>query len=180
MMQGRQLAGIFVWTLLAMCHQAQGQMDEYSIKAGYLYNFSKYVTWPESAFLSPDASFVICVAGQDPFQGRLDQAIAGKTSGNSRPLVVKHVDSPDRVGFRDCQVLFLSKSEQDRARELVEALKEAPIFTVADFDSFAAKGGSADLRIEGTRVKVDLNVAAASRAGLKINARLQQVANLVH
>jgi hypothetical protein len=62
----------------------------------------------------------------------------------------------------------------------VEVLKETSIFSVADFDSFAEKGGIADLRIEGTRVKVDLNVNAANHANLKISARLQQVANLVH
>jgi len=170
---------ILLGLLTVAGHSARGQMDEYSIKAGYLYNFSKYVTWPKEAFRAADAPFLICIVGRDPFEGRLDQAIAGKNSGDGRPLQVRRVSNLDRTAFHDCQEVFLSKSERDHAAEIVELLKETPTFTVADFESFAEKGGIADLRIDGARVKVDLNISAANRADLKINARLQQVANLV-
>lgn len=179
----RRAARLFIIILAipaAVSLTTQGQMDEYSIKAGYLYNFSKYVAWPEGTFAAPTAPFVICLVGEDPFGGRLDQAIAGKTSGDGRPLLVKHLKTPDRSAVRECQLVFLSKSQESRVAEIVEVLKEKSIFSVADFDSFAEKGGIADLRIEGTRVKVDLNVSAANHANLKISARLQQVANLVH
>jgi hypothetical protein len=180
-MSMRRAALPFILAILAAVSvNAHGQMDEYSIKAGYLYNFSKYVAWPEGTFAAPTAPFVICLIGEDPFGGRLDQAIAGKTSGDGRPLLVKRLKAPDRPAVRECQVLFLCKSQESRAAEIVEVLKETSIFSVADFDSFAEKGGIADLRIEGTRVKVDLNVNAANHANLKISARLQQVANLVH
>jgi hypothetical protein len=176
----RQLTLVLVSILVVAGSQAYGQMDEYSVKAGYLYNFSKYVTWPEGALSAPNTPFVICIFGNDPFAGRLDQAIAGKTAGDGRALEVKRVNMPSRAGFHECQMVFLSKSEIARTAEIVELLKENPIFTVADFGSFAQKGGIADLRLEGSRVKVDLNVEAATRANLKISAKLQQVANLVH
>ena len=89
----RRAARLFIIILAlpaAVSVTAQGQMDEYSIKAGYLYNFSKYVAWPEGTFAAPTAPFVICL-GEDPFGGRLDQAIAGKTSGDGRPLLVKRL-----------------------------------------------------------------------------------------
>ena len=180
-----QLMGGRLALLMVLCvfpvagNQANAQMDEYSVKAGYLYNFSKYVTWPEDAFGAANSPFVICIVGEDPFEGRVEQAIAGKASGNGRPLEVRRMHTTDRAAFQGCQVVFLSKSEKNRAGEIVATLKDAPVFTVADFDSFAEKGGIADLKIEGTRVKVDLNVNAANRANLKISARLQQVATLV-
>jgi hypothetical protein len=176
----RRLTLLLICLLAAVNTQVHAQMDEYSVKAGYLYNFSKYVTWPEGGFAAANTPFVICLLGEDPFEGRLDQAIAGKTSGNGRVLEVRRLNTPDRAAFRQCQVVFLGKSEKDRAAEIVETLKEAPIFTVADFEAFAEKGGVANLRLEGTRVKVDLNVNAANHANLKISARLQQVAHLVH
>ena len=170
-----------LWLILVLANgTAQAQMDEYSVKAGYLYNFSKYVTWPDASFVSASAPFVICVLGQDPFEGRLDQAIAGKTSGNGRPLEVKRMNLSIHGELRNCQIVFLGKSEQSHAAEIVGLLKDSPVLTVADFDVFAEQGGTANLRIDGTRVKVDLNVSAATHAGLKISARLQQVANLVH
>jgi hypothetical protein len=38
---------LIAWILLLASVQASAQMDEYDIKAGYLYNFSKYVAWPD-------------------------------------------------------------------------------------------------------------------------------------
>ena len=176
----RQLISVPLSILAVAVSRAYGQMDEYSVKAGYIYNFSKYVTWPESVFPSQNSPFVICIVGDDPFAGRLDRAIAGKTAGEGRSLEIKRVTLANRAGFHECQIVFLSKSEKLRAAEFLGLLKESPTFTVADFDSFAEQGGIADLRVEGARVKVDLNVEAATRANLKISARLQQVGKLVH
>jgi hypothetical protein len=176
--QDRQrLGSLLLWLTVLTCRISSAQMDEYSVKAGYLYNFSKYVTWPDRGL--QDMAFTICIFGEDPFEGRLDQAIAGKTSANGQRFEVKRIGTFDKAVFQPCQVVFISKSERSRANQLVDSLKEFPILTVADFESFADRGGVADLRIEGTRVKVDLNIGAATRAGLKISARLQQVAKLV-
>lgn len=174
---GRTL--VLVYALLLFGHvPCSGQMDEYSIKAGFLYNFTKYVEWPEASFAESN-SFVICIAGEDPFEGRLDQVISGRTAGNGRPLTVKHLDKGTTGNFKGCQLLFVSKSERRRANEIISAVEGNSVFTVADFSPFAEMRGGADLRIEGNKVKVDLNVSAAIRANLKVSGRLQQVANLV-
>jgi hypothetical protein len=156
------------------------QMDEYSIKAGYVYNLSKYVTWPEATFSSSSAPLVICIVGKDPFEGRLDQAVAGKTAGDGRPLEIRRLNGDSTGALHACQIAFLGKSEKKNARAIVNAVKDAPVLTVADFDSFAQEGGIADLRLEDVRIKIDLNMAAAGKANLKISGKLQQVANLVN
>jgi hypothetical protein len=159
---------------------ANAQMDEYSIKAAFLYNFSKYVEWPETTFPAPTAPFVICIAGDDPFEGRLDQVIAGKTAGNGRSLKIRRLTSLDNGTLRKCQMIFVSKSDRPNAAAILDVVKGMPVFTVADFSPFAESGGVANLRIEGTKVQVDLNMAAATRANLKVSGKLQQVANPVN
>lgn len=155
------------------------QMDEYSIKAAYLYNFSKYVDWPDTAFTDPKAPLMICIVGDDPFQGKLEQAVAGRSAGNGRPLTVARLRNSEPERMKDCQMLFLSKSDQQRSAEILNSVKDRPVLTVADFSPFAEDGGVADLRIEGSKVKVDLNMGTANRLNLKVSGRLQQVANLV-
>lgn len=154
-------------------------MDEYSIKAGYLYNLTKYVTWPEGTFASPAVPLAICIVGKDPFEGRLEQAIAGKSSGDGRPLEIRRMKGENKEALRGCQIAFISKSEKRNTTAIVNAVKDAPVFTVADFDSFAQEGGVADLRIEDVKVKIDLNMGAAGKANLRISGKLQQVSNLV-
>ena len=34
---------------------------EYEVKAAFLYNFAKFVEWPDTAFAGPDAPIVFCI-----------------------------------------------------------------------------------------------------------------------
>jgi hypothetical protein len=52
---------------------------EYQVKAAILYNFSRFVEWPEDAFQSENAPINFCVFQHDPFGGALDKIIRGKT-----------------------------------------------------------------------------------------------------
>jgi hypothetical protein len=155
------------------------QMDEYSIKAAYLYNFSKYVEWPGVTGEEAHTSFVICIVGEDPFGDILNQAVSGKTSGDGRVLEVRRLKAIDPPSLRKCEMVFISVSEKSHAMAIREALKASPVFTVADFSPFAENGGIANLRIDGNKVRVDLNINAANQVNLKISGKLQQVANLV-
>ncbi len=171
---------LFTSILLLAGISAAAQMDEYSIKAGYLYNFSKYVEWPKETFAAPTSPFVICIAGEDPFGSRLDQAIAGKTSGDGRSLEVQRLKNGGVEALRKCQMVFVSKSEKRNVAAIIDAVKGYSVLTIADFNPFAESGGVANLRIEGSKVRVDLNMSAANRANLKVSGKLQQVANLVN
>src|ERR1700710_2338258 len=70
---------------------------EYQVKAAFIYNFTQFIEWPKEAFKGPQESFVIGVVGQDPFDGALEQILAGKTVGN-RPIVTKHFGTAADVG----------------------------------------------------------------------------------
>ncbi|MFI3187409.1 MAG: YfiR family protein, partial [Methylococcaceae bacterium] len=59
------LAGVFFGLVLLLSQQViASDVDvEYKVKAGYLYNFTKFITWPEDS----SASFNLCIVGDDPF-----------------------------------------------------------------------------------------------------------------
>ena len=175
-LRSRSLLTVMATVALASSPAAT-QMDEYSIKAAYLYNFSKYVAWPEGTSPSASAHFLICIAGEDPFGEHLDNTVAGKTSADGRPLEVRRLKVEDSSALRECQIVFVSKSEKKNIAALLAVTRDTAIMTVADFSPFAEEGGVANLRIDGTKVKVDLNMSAANHANLKVSGKLQQVAN---
>src|SRR5688500_18748603 len=76
---------------------------EYSIKAGYILLFTRYVEWPASAFATPTAPIVVCVLGADPFGSVLDETLAGQLS-HKRPLSVRRVSNADAA--EQCHVVF--------------------------------------------------------------------------
>ena len=62
----RMLIGLAV--LFSGCLVADDANLEYKIKAGYLYNFTKFITWPEVN----GATFNLCILGADPFGALID------------------------------------------------------------------------------------------------------------
>src|SRR5438552_14382023 len=84
------------WTLAvaSMCVQGRAESvapapSEYQVKAAFLYNFVKFVDWPETA-IDPREPIVLCVLGKDPFSGELDRAIEGK-SINGHRVAARHI-----------------------------------------------------------------------------------------
>src|SRR2546423_14238921 len=64
--------------------------SEYLIKAGFIYNFAKFVEWPSAAFAQPDSPIVIGILGTDPFGALIDQIVENKKIG-ARSFVVKRL-----------------------------------------------------------------------------------------
>ena len=56
---------------------------EYRVKAVCLYNFAKYVKWPDAAFAKADTPINLCILGTNPF-GELFNDVQGKTAQNRR------------------------------------------------------------------------------------------------
>ena len=50
---------------------------EYQVKAAFLYNFTKFVEWPEQSFAGTNSPLLIGVFGKDPFGGELQSAVEG-------------------------------------------------------------------------------------------------------
>src|ERR1700756_3212012 len=94
--------------------------SEYLIKAGFIFNFAKFVEWPPTTFAQSDSPIVIGILGTDPFGTIIDQIVQDKKIGG-RGIVVKRlkwgVDSKD---LRDCKILFVGASERAHIDELVQ------------------------------------------------------------
>jgi hypothetical protein len=152
--------------------------SEYQIKAAFLFNFARFVEWPQTAFSSANSDFTIGVFGQNPLDGDLEKAVRRK-SINGHPFVVKHFTS--LAGLKNCQILFISGSERKRFGEIFEALKGAPVLMVSDdkTSQFIESGGMINFILEDQKVHFEINNDAARKAGLKISSKLLTLAKLV-
>lgn len=149
---------------------------EYQVKAAFLYNFAKFVKWPDRAFSGPDAPFVIGVLGEDPFGDALD-TIKGKTV-KGRTVLVKRLD-----GIRDgksCHILFISSSESGRVKEILNSLIGSPVLLVGDMERVAQRGGMINFIIDRNKVSFEVNAEAARKAGLTISSQLLKLARTVY
>jgi hypothetical protein len=161
--------------------QARDSSDssEYLIKAGFIFNFAKFVEWPTTAFAQPDSPIVIGILGTDPFGTIIDQIVQDKKVG-ARGFVVKRLKwGSDVKDLRDCKILFVSASEKAHMDELLQMVKGLPVLTVGETPGFAERGGVIRFVLEDNRVRFEVNVEAAHQAELTISSRLLTLARII-
>jgi hypothetical protein len=161
--------------------QARDSSDsaEYLIKAGFIFNFAKFVEWPSAAFAQPDSPIVIGILGTDPFGTIIDQIVRDKKVG-PRGFVVKRLKwGADPKDLKECKILFVGASERAHMDDLVQMVRGLPILTVGEAPGFAEHGGVIRFVLEDNRVRFEVNVAAAQQADLTISSRLLTLARIV-
>jgi len=156
---------------------AQGQaVDEYQVKAAFLYNFAKFVTWPPQSFQTSKDPIVICILGSNPFGGELEEAVQGKVVEGRKLLVLQISDAKQAAS---CHILFISSSERKRSRSILADLRSTGILTVGESEGFAGYGGVVNFKLEGNRVRLEVNIDAAEQEKLRISSKLLSLAQIV-
>lgn len=166
-----------VWLVLLTCGAALsenfGQTEEYAVKALFLYNFAKFIEWPGGM---PAGPICIGILGDDPFGELLDEAVSGKAV-NGRPFLIKRLKSdPDA---RQCHLVFVNIADKKHLRSLLDSLKQSGVVTVGDTRGFAEAGGMINFLVVNDRVRFEINLDAASAAGLKFSSKLLSLAKIV-
>jgi hypothetical protein len=165
--------------ILSLPHVSAGQLAparEYEIKAGFVFNFAKFISWPKGAFESDTDDLRLEVIGHDPFDGALDRLVAGKMIDSHQVVIVYSSDVSSR---RRGHIVFVSGSERKQLPNVIAVLGGAAALTVSDIDQFAEQGGVIGLVAAGQTVKFVINRAAAAKAGLKVAAVLLSLATVL-
>src|ERR1700735_465246 len=170
---------IVVFLLLAggrRSGRAQSTDEEYRVKAAFIFHFAQLVDWPPETSTDAANSLFLCTIGEDPFQGALENTVAGKPVGD-RILRIRHLKQEDDL--QACQVLFLGKAQSKRIPMVLATLHNAPILTVGESPGFLGAGGMICFVLEDKNVRFGINLDAAASAKLKIGSRLLILAQTV-
>jgi hypothetical protein len=153
--------------LLGGTAAAQKVSLEYQVKAAYLFNFTKFVDWPEHA-MPAGAPITICVAAPSPFGNTLEQTVHGELVAG-RALTTRVVR--DSTG---CHVLFVP--EGATAAPLLRDARATPVLTVGESPEFLRDGGVVNFVMDDGKVRFEISHEAAARAQLRISSRLLRLA----
>ncbi|WP_372682468.1 YfiR family protein [Desulfosarcina sp.] len=145
---------------------------EYRVKAAFLYNFTKFIEWPAHGG-EKGRPFTIGILGEDPFGSEME-ALAGKAVGDESLKVQRFPAWNDRA--QKCDILFISGSEEKNLPEILRRLDGSPVLTVGDAATYARRGVIINFFMEDNKVRFEINLKQAKRAGLKISSRLLKLA----
>ena len=156
---------------------AQDGRVEDEVKAVFLLNFAKYVSWPPATLNNQSSAPIrICVAAAAEFVDIVKSAIAGE-SVDGHPLVALTPATIDDA--RGCHVLYVAKPDLAKMRPILEALRTTPILTIVDGASEKDDGSVIVLVRDQNRVRFDVSRSAAAAKGLAISSKLLRVARRV-
>lgn len=166
---------IFSFGVEIVLAQASSPNPEYKLKAVYLFNFVRYVDWPETAFVNDESPLIIGVLGDDPFGKFLDETVAGEVLGNRKMEVrrYRHVSEID-----DCHLLYVSRSEAVRQKSILARLKGRSILFVSDMENFLENGGAIQFFTEKNKIRFRINVESVKDARLSISSKLLQLSGV--
>ena len=147
--------------------------SEYGIKAVFLYNFTRYLEWPEENRLE---FCPITVLGKSEILAPLREIAAKKTAG-SLPLQIREcleVGEIDRP-----RILFLSASAADLLPEVQAAVRGTDVLVVGETEGFGSRGVPVNFVLRDGTVRFEINVQALKNAGILASSQLLKLAILV-
>jgi hypothetical protein len=155
---------------------ARAQPSEYAIKAEFIERFTRFIDWPQEAFPSPEAPFVLCVMGDNPFGDYLER-LARERRVKDRKVRLLQIARVSEVDA--CHLVFIAASERNREREVVARTQGKSILTIGDTPGFAEVGVILNFFLEQDRIRFEINLDEARRTGLTFSSKLLKLARVV-
>jgi YfiR/HmsC-like len=165
--------------LFATKSEASAQADvstEYKFKAVFLFHFAQFVDWPTNALPAAKSPLIIGVLGDNPFGNFLNETVQGENV-NGHPLVVQHYRQLNDA--TNCQVLFISHSEEKRLGQILTNLNGKTVLTVSDINGFPEDGGIIGFVTVHDKIHFKINTNAAKDAHLEFSSKLLRLAEIV-
>ncbi|MCP5245621.1 MAG: YfiR family protein [Burkholderiales bacterium] len=150
----------------------ESQVNEYGVKAAFIFNFIAFTHWPDSS----DQELNLCIYGNDYFGQEIDQ-LQKKPVNNS---AIKTLRLTDIEKIEACQVLFISKSAIGGLPAILKKIYNKPILTIADSQDAASQGVIINMMLIENKIKFEINLKSARDADLQISSKLLQLATKVY
>ncbi|MFH2140854.1 MAG: YfiR family protein [Bacteroidota bacterium] len=150
---------------------------EYEVKAGYIYNFTKFINWPEQAFDSDNENFIIGIYGKDPFGLILNMVLKGQKLLDRNWTIKYYYDVSE---IDKCHILFVAKASKSELLAIFEKLKNKPVLTVGDeIEEFCERGGMINFTGKFDKKRFEINNNSALRVKLSISLKLLVLARII-
>lgn len=172
---------LFVGVMSAEAKEESARSREYQVKAAFLYNFIKFIDWPEEKFTDDGKEIVIGIVGEDPFGDAFEPIEKKKVK--DKKLVVRRFAGfkqlRDKEALKECHVLFICSSQQEHLKDIITTVEDSGVLTVGETEGFLEAGGIIGFVLHEKKVHFEVNVSAAEQAKLKIRSQLLRLAKRV-
>lgn len=145
----------------------------HEIHAAMLFNFIKYVQWPNEG---EAGDFVVGVIGDENVFNTLKQWYDGKAKGSKKYVIKKLASAAEATS---CQVVYVGKSKNRDFETIMTSITGKSVLTVTDGNGMGQKGSCINFKVIEGKLKFELNQAMVSGSNLKVSSQLSSMAILI-
>lgn len=142
--------------------------DESLLRAAFIYNFTKFTSWPDNTVRKQDSPLFICTIGKDQLVNALTKLNNIKIQEHK--VVIRSLKNRNYTD--NCNVLYVASSEKKFLNKIIRVNRGKPILTISGIRNFAQDGGVIEFFREKGKTRFIINLDAATNAGLEISSRL--------
>ena len=146
------------------------------IRAAFIYNLANFVEWPAEDGRKDEDTFVIAVIGNDEICRNLEILVKNEHTKGKAMEVKRYASIAD---VDNCQILFVGASTTVNMTHILKAAARHNTLTVSASDGFVNLGGMVNLKYQDRRIRIEINIDAAKKVGIKFNAKLLKVATII-
>lgn len=168
----RTFVTLALTAIVALSAQSQ-ERPTHEIHAAMLYNFIKYIQWPNE---TEAGDFVIGVIGDDNLYNTLKERYDGKPKGVKKYVIKKLADAAETA---TCQVVYLGKSKNKEFETIKTNTSGKSVLTITDSNGLGQKGSCINFKVIDGKLKFELNQATVNSSNLKVSTQLSSMAILI-
>jgi hypothetical protein len=165
---------VFIAVVAVVGYVQAQERPTHEIHAAMLYNFIKYVQWPNEA---EAGEFVVGVIGEDNVFNTLKGWYEGKPKGASKKYVIRKLSSAAEAA--DCQVVYVGKSKSREFENIKNSTVGKPILTITDGNGLGEKGSCINFKVVDGKLKFELNQSSVTSSNLKVSGQLSSMAIMI-
>lgn len=147
--------------------------SEYELKAAVLYNFARFVEWNP---VKVDSDMLFCIASEDGVAKQVEKTLVGRKLG-SRKVKVQQLSG--RADVTQCSLIFVTQSSPKEFRSAASQVSDREILTVSETRESPSGGAIINFYRDNERVRFEIAVASAERAGVKLSSKLMSLGKVV-
>jgi YfiR/HmsC-like len=141
------------------------------IKATFIYNFTKYIDWPEKY---KTGNFVIGVLGTTSFYTDLATLLTKKSVGEQKFEIKNYIGTEYVSGT--CHILFITAENSFMLPEVIKKLKGKSTLIITEKSGLARQGSGINFIIDNNKQRFELNKNNVEKYNLKISSTLTALA----
>ncbi len=171
-------SGLCVLAFLFGSAPVQGKLPgtlENQVKAAFLFNFARFVQWPEVRLAEPGVPLQLCIWDAPDFATTLRAIVADKKAAQ-RHIAVREVSAQEQLF--GCHIAYLGKLMPNELGLALAHIQGLNILSVHENEA-AVPGGVIRFYLDDRRLRFEINIMAARQENLTLSSKLLAVARLV-